>query len=123
MSKITKKAAKIANVAVICTCGMHPFCLCCGAPLIAAVAGTGAASSLTGWLPEWLSPWLLPFSAVALGISWIFYLSGHGGRRWLMWLATGVFIISLSIQLVMPHIVATHTHPHDHIHHDHHSHH
>ena len=104
------KAVKIGIVATVL-----PHLFCCVLPIVLSVislfAPEVAHSSLL--MPEWLEPWIFVFSALMLGLSWIFVLrecpckcdeykeeSNHRPQKIILAVVTILFIISIVLHIM-----------------------
>ncbi len=107
------KAVKIGIVATVL-----PHLFCCVLPIILSIIGLFAPEVAhdSHILPEWLEPWIFVFSALMLGLSWIFVLrdcpckcdrchpeSNHRPQKIILMVITVLFVISIALHIMAHH--------------------
>ena len=104
------KAVKIGIIATIL-----PHLFCCVLPIVLSILGLFAPEIAhdSYFMPEWLEPWIFVFSALMLGLSWIFVLrdcpckcdhcnleSNHKPQKIILSVVTVLFIVSIVLHIL-----------------------
>ena len=103
------KAVKIGIIATIL-----PHLFCCVLPVVLSIISLFAPEvAHTSFVPEWIEPWIFVFSALMLGLSWIFTLrdcpcncdtckehSNHKTQKIILSVITVLFVISVVLHIM-----------------------
>lgn len=107
------KAIKIGIIATVL-----PHLFCCVLPIVLAVVSLFApeVAHSSYFMPEWVEPWLFVFSALMLGLSWIFVVRDckcdcdvchahekHTPQKIILGIVTVLFIVSIVLHIVAHH--------------------
>ena len=108
------KAIKIGIIATVL-----PHLFCCVLPIVLAILSLFApeVAHSSNFIPEWVEPWLFVFSALMLGLSWIFVVrdchcecdvchnthENHMPQKVILAVVTTLFVISVVIHIIAHH--------------------
>ena len=107
------KAIKIGIVATVL-----PHLFCCVLPIILAIISLFAPEVAhdSRFVPDWIEPWLFVFSALMLGLSWIFVIRDcrcdcgmchnnerHTPQKIILGVVTVLFIASVILHICVHH--------------------
>ena len=107
------KAVKIGIIATIL-----PHLFCCVLPVVLAIIGLFAPeiAHSSYFIPEWIEPWIFVFSALMLGLSWIFVIrdcpctcedcaqdNNHKPQKIILAVVTTLFVISIVLHIIAHH--------------------
>ena len=95
-----------------------PHLFCCVLPIVLAIISLFAheVAHSSYFIPEWLEPWVFVFSALMLGLSWIFVVrdckcecdtchngTHHRPQKMVLSVITIIFIISVVLHIISHH--------------------
>lgn len=105
------KAVKLGIIATVL-----PHLFCCVLPIVLAIISLFApeAAHSSFLLPEWIEPWLFVFSALMLGLSWLFVIrecpckceqchDKHTPQKIILCVVTVLFVISIVLHMAAHH--------------------
>jgi len=107
------KAVKIGIIATVL-----PHLFCCVLPIVLAILSLFApeVAHSSYFMPRWVEPWLFVFSALMLGLSWVFVLRDcpccedehcdqdhHKPQKIILGVVTVLFIVSIILHIMAHH--------------------